>query len=153
MKQLLGGAAYSLMALITAVRFRPYQARLIVEDQLQEGNLLLVAVGNGRQCGGGYQVTPNALVDDGLLDLVLVRDAEFPRWGEIYHEMTNPDLEEHQFVDYYQLKSFTIETLEPFQMNLDGEPVRETRFEFEIVEKCLPVILPAQTPLMSESTG
>ncbi len=151
MKQWLGGAAYSLMAMLTAVRFRPYPARVIVEDQIQEGNLLLVAVGNSRQCGGGYQVAPNALVDDGLLDLVLVRDAEFPRWGAVYYEMTNPDLDDRQFVDYYQLKAFVIETLEPFQMNLDGEPVRETRFEFEILEKCLPVILPGQTPLMSAS--
>ncbi len=151
MKQLLGGAAYSLMGLLTAINYRPYEARLTMEDHLQEGNLLLVAVGNGRQCGGGYQVTPKALLNDGLLDLVLVRDAEFPRWGAVYHEMTNPDLEDRQFVDYYQFKSFTLETREPFQMNLDGEPVEATRFEFEIAESRLPVILPAGSPLMSEA--
>jgi lipid kinase YegS len=151
MKQLLGGAAYSLMGFITALKFRPYEARLIRGEETRSETLLMVAAGNGRQCGGGYQVTPRAVIDDGLLDIVCVREADLTRWAAVYQEMTHPDWEDNEFVDYHQVKSFILETAEPFQMNLDGEPLRATRFEFGICEKILPFVLPAACGLLLES--
>ncbi len=41
-----------------------------------------------------------------------------------------------------------IETDQPLQLNLDGEPMRDTHFEFEIISACLPCILPAHSPLL-----
>ena len=151
MKSMLGGAAYSLMGFITALKFRPYEARLMTNSQTREEQLLMLAAGNGRQCGGGYQVTPRALIDDGFLDIVYVREADFTRWAAVYQEMAHPDWQDNEFVDYQQSKSFTLLTQEPFQMNLDGEPLRATRFEFEICEKALPLILPANCPLLSQT--
>lgn len=151
MKQVLGGAAYSLMGFITALKFRPYEARLISGDETREETLLMLAAGNGRQCGGGYQVAPRAFIDDGLLDIVCVREADLTEWAAVYQEMTHPDWHDNEFVDYRQLKSFVLITDEPFQMNLDGEPLRATRFEFDIREKQLPFVLPSNCALLSES--
>lgn len=148
LKQVLGGAAYSLMGLLTALKFRPYEAKLTIGAEHLEETLLMLAVGNGRQSGGGYQVTPRAWLDDGLLDLVCVRDADLTKWRAVYQEMANPDWHENEYVDYRQLKSFQFETNEPFQMNLDGEPLVETRFEFEIAERRLPFVLPADCGLL-----
>ena len=150
MKQMLGGAAYSLMGFITALNFRPYEARIQLGDEVRRETLLMLAVGNGRQCGGGYQVAPKARIDDGLLDVVLARDAAFVQWKAVYQEMADPDLEDHQFVDYHQAASFKLETDEPFQMNLDGEPLQGNSFEFEILPKRLPFVLPLNCPLLSE---
>lgn len=36
------------------------------------GDLLVLAVGNSRQAGGGHQLCPEALLDDGLLDVSYV---------------------------------------------------------------------------------
>lgn len=33
-------------------------------------------VGNGRLAGGGFEVAPNAMIDDGLLDLLLFPEVE-----------------------------------------------------------------------------
>jgi lipid kinase YegS len=152
MKHVLGAAAYSLMGLITAFKFQPYHAQHAIGEDRREESLLMVAVGNGRQCGVGYQVAPRALLDEGLLDLVCVRDAEFTRWAEVYQERANPDWDENEFVEYHQLKSFALETERPFQMNLDGEPLRATRFEFDILEKKLHFVLPANFELLGDDT-
>ena len=37
------------------------------------GSGLVAIVGNGRQTGGGIQVAPRACIDDGLLDVLVVR--------------------------------------------------------------------------------
>ncbi len=148
LKQVLGGAAYSLMGFLTALKFRPYEAHLMLGAERLEERLLMLAVGNGRQSGGGYQVTPKAWIDDGLLDLVCVRDADLTQWRAVYQEMANPDWHENEYVEYRQLKAFQFETEEPFQMNLDGEPLLGTRFEFEIGERQLPFVLPANCELL-----
>lgn len=148
LKQVLGGAAYSLMGFLTALKFRPYEANLTFGEERVKEKLLMLAVGNGRQSGGGYQVTPRAFIDDGLLDLVCVRDADLTQWRAVYQEMANPDWHANEYVDYRQVKSFQFETEEPFQMNLDGEPLVGNRFEFEIGERQLPFVLPADCQLV-----
>jgi len=147
MKRVLGGAAYSLMAVVTAAKMSPYHARLITPDHVEEGLVLMIAVGNGRQCGGGFQVAPKALLDDGLLDVMIVHDVELSRIGSVLNEILNVGARENEHVFYEQLASFVIESDEPLQMNLDGEPIKDTIFRFETLPRSLPAILPASAPL------
>jgi YegS/Rv2252/BmrU family lipid kinase len=62
----LGGALRALLA----YRVRPIRLRF-AENELHQG-FLLATVANGRCQGGGFWLTPDALLDDGLLDLCLV---------------------------------------------------------------------------------
>jgi lipid kinase YegS len=148
LKKALGGAAYSLMGLVTAAKMNPYECRFTVPDgTVHEGLLLLMAVGNGRQCGGGYQVTPNALLNDGLLDVVAIHDVEMQQLGMVLNEMLDVTAESNQFVTYKQVPAFSLESSRPLQMNLDGEPYRDTKFEFEVLPQTLPFILGPNAPL------
>lgn len=147
LKKALGGVAYSLMGVVTAAKMNPIPCRVTGPDgESREGNLLLMAVGNGRQCGGGYQVTPSALLNDGLLDVVVVHDADISQFGSVLSELmdlTNPD---NQFVAYAQVPSFSLEASTPLQLNLDGEPYRDTAFRFDVLREVLPFILGPEAP-------
>ena len=147
MKRLLGGAAYSLMGMVTAMKLTPYRARLVVQDQLFEGQVIIMAVANGRQCGGGFRVAPNALLDDGLLDVMVVHDVDIPQMGMVFHELTRLGAPGNRYVEYHQLAEFTIESTEPLQWNLDGEPMRVRRCEFSTCARSLSFVLPDAAPL------
>jgi len=150
LKKALGGAAYSLMGLVTAAKMNPYECRFTTPDgTVGEGALLLMAVGNGRQCGGGYQVTPNAILNDGLLDVVAVHDVEVPQLGSVLNELLNLTAEGNQFVTYKQVPAFSLESNRPLQVNLDGEPYRDTKFQFEVIPQALPFILGPDAPLLT----
>ena len=56
-----------------------------------------MAVGNGRQCGGGYQVTPNAVLNDGLLDVVVVHGVEIQQVGLVLHKLLDSTAPSNQF--------------------------------------------------------
>ena len=48
-----------------------------------QGHFVAVAIGNGRQAGGGVPLCPDALVDDGLFDLTMLPDRAFGALGRI----------------------------------------------------------------------
>ncbi len=148
MKKMLGGAAYSLMGLVTAAKMSPYECRFTTPDgTVYEGLVLILAVGNGRQCGGGYQVAPKALLNDGLLDVVVVHDVQMQQFGLVLNELLNLTAETNEFVTYKQVPTFSLESSRPLQLNLDGEPYRDTSFQFEVLPQALPFVLGPEAPL------
>ena len=48
------------------------------KQEVLEDNFLLIAVGNGKWYGGGFKVAPGAKLDDGLLDVNIIRDISIP---------------------------------------------------------------------------
>ena len=137
------------MGLVTALKFQPYQGSITIENGREEGSMIVMAVGNGKQCGGGYQVTPEAAADDGKLDLIVIHDVEIAQLGAVFSELSELQNPANSYVSYRQATSFVIETDEPFQMNLDGEPLRDTRFEFGILPAALPFVIPDDSPLLA----
>ena len=151
LKKAIGGAAYSLMGLVTAAKMTPYRGKLITPDGEQPGSMILMAVGNGRCAGGGYQVAPKALLDDGLLDVMVVVDVDVREFGLLLSELMNLGAAENRYAVYRQLRSFRIQAEQPLHMNLDGEPILDTSFDFDILPRRLPFILPESAPLSGRS--
>ena len=148
LKRTLGGAAYSLTALVMAMRVTPLDVVITTPDRSFEGPVLMLAVGNGRQAGGGIRMTPLARLDDGLLDLVIVRDHPHARFEHLLADLVA--LERHGGAHFDYVKATTIEIVShgPMQFNLDGEPLRGERFAFGVAPRALHVILPADCALL-----
>lgn len=62
------------VAMVAELRvFRPLPFRIVLDDgELWETEAMLVAVGNARSYGAGMQICPNAVLDDGLLDITVL---------------------------------------------------------------------------------
>jgi lipid kinase YegS len=141
-KTLLGGMAYSIMALVKAFQLEPYEGRLILPDRtVKEGSMLIIAVGNSRFAGGGYEVTPRASMTDGLLDLAVVSGLLREDLNRIVEELKDPLNRRNEHLRYHQLSAFTLETGKPLHVNLDGEPIKGTHFEFQCCPEALSMVL------------
>lgn len=68
-----GRSRYTVALLIELARLRPIAYRLVIDGEELRERALLVSVGNNTSLGGGMRVTPGALLDDGLLDVMIVR--------------------------------------------------------------------------------
>ena len=148
LKRALGGAAYSLMGLVTAMKMEPYHARVTIPNgEVVEAELFVVAVGNGRQAGGGYRVAPDALLNDGLLDVMGIVDLDVKQLGAVFSELNDMTAPQNRYVKYARLAAFRIDSDQPLQMNLDGESLRDTSFDFRILPRALDFILPKGAPL------
>ena len=77
-----GRRRYDLAIAAELPRFRPRPFRLVLDGEVWETDAMLVAVGNAQSYGAGMRVTPDAEIDDGLLDVFVlgpVSKVEFVR--------------------------------------------------------------------------
>jgi lipid kinase YegS len=148
LKKAIGGGAYALVGIVTAAKLAPYQGRFAGPHESAEGSFIVMAVGNARQAGGGFQVTPNASLDDGLMDVMAVTDFTTKELGLVINELQDFTNTDNQFVHYRQLPGFEMEVAGKLPINLDGEPYRWDHIKFELLPRCLPVVLPEGCPLV-----
>jgi diacylglycerol kinase (ATP) len=67
-----GASRYTLAMLRELVTLAPIQYRITHDGETFESGGMMMSVGNGVSLGGGMKVTPTAIVDDGLLDILVV---------------------------------------------------------------------------------
>jgi lipid kinase YegS len=148
LKKAMGGGAYALTGIVTAAKMEPYSGRFVSADEEAEGPFIVLAVGNARQAGGGFQVTRNAMLNDGLMDVMAIADFQTKDLGLVIQEAQDFTNTDNQFVHYRQVSGFEIELESALPINLDGEPHRWDHISFELLPQCLPVVLPEGCPLI-----
>jgi len=148
LKNLLGPVAYAVMGAILAMNVHHYRGTLTMPDREITGSGPVAIVGNGRQAGGGLQVTPRARVDDGLLDVLTVRDIPALALLTAARELQelSPDGE---YISYWQTPWAEVHTEEVIPVNLDGEPMQFSSVRYEAVPSAIRLILPPNCPLLS----
>ena len=148
LKKLLGGLAYVVTGLSKLGRIEPQRARLRGPGFAWEGEFIALGIGNGRQAGGGQALCPDALIDDGLLDVTVVP----PLQGELLATVgtalaAGKDAALDGVAVRRQLSWIEIEAPQPLTLNLDGEPVQAMAFRIQCMPKRLRMHLPVDCPL------
>lgn len=148
LKNFLGGGAYTIMGLLKAISFRPYECAIRTPQGAVEGSVVIGAICNGRQAGGGQPLAPHALIDDGLLDVVFLRPFPVASVPQVAAEITGR-VASAEFVMRLRVPWIELEAREPFPINLDGEPIAESRIRFAVAPGCVRLVLPADCPCLS----
>jgi len=148
LKHLLGPAAYAVMGAILAMNVHHYRGRLTLPDREIAGSGPVAIVGNGRQTGGGVQVAPRARIDDGLLDILAVR--EIPALALLTAARELQELSpDGEFISYWQTPWAEVHTEEAIPVNLDGEPMQFSSVRYEVVPRAIRLIVSPNCPLLS----
>jgi len=150
LKNLLGPAAYAVMGAILAMNVHHYRGRLTLPDREIAGSGPVAIVGNGRQAGGGVQVTPSARVDDGLLDVLAVR--EIPALALLTAARELQELSpDGEYISYWQTPWAEVHTEDAIPVNLDGEPAQFSSVRYEAVPSAMRLIVPPNCRLLSRN--
>ncbi|MFF7709294.1 lipid kinase YegS [Pseudomonas sp. NPDC007930] len=147
LKKVLGGAAYLFTGLSRFSELKAAHGRLAGPGFEWEGELLALGIGNGRQAGGGHVLCPEALADDGLLDVCIL-----PAPGEVIGALkallAGGLVLDNLFVRA-RLPWVEVHAGEGLDINLDGEPVKSANLRFAARAKALKVHLPQNCALLS----
>ena len=141
LKKALGGGAYTLVGLVKALKLSPYRGQLLVpHEEPVDGSMLFMAVGNNHFAGGGFDVAPNAGLDDGLLDLTAISLEPGDSLVDLKNELDDPMNPDNRHVHYRQLAEFAIRSERKMHCNLDGEPILKKKFRFSVLPGHLSVV-------------
>ena len=116
------------------------------DETVEEGEFTLVAVGNGSFCGGGFKALPKAVLDDGLLDVIMVkkmtRRAFLALIGKYRKGTYLSSSMAAEYVRYSQCRSLKIVGAERLQICADGEISKERQIELELLPSAIRFSLP-----------
>ncbi|RJG40208.1 lipid kinase YegS [Motilimonas pumila] len=149
LKNLLGGAAYTLTGAVQALNFKPYRGVLESGDNSSEIEFIVGALCNGRQAGGGKVLAPNAKINDGLLDFVYLKAftaLELPMVLEEARAIGAGELVSGDFIVRKQVHWLEFASHEQIPTNHDGEPQYSHRCRYQIVPGAIKLKLPPECP-------
>jgi YegS/Rv2252/BmrU family lipid kinase len=117
----IGRPRYTLAALWHILYCRRRRAILVLDNQVSEDDFLLVIACNTKYTGKGMKLAPRADLSDGKIDVVVVRQASRRQMVQLFRGVFTGSHLGLSCVEYYQVRSFRIETAAPQLLNLDGE--------------------------------
>jgi hypothetical protein len=109
------------------------------------GSLLVLAVGNSRQAGGGRELCPDAIIDDGLLDVSYIINPSLDQIPNIMGNLLDGSSSVSDMKELFgtlRCNWLEVDCPDELQVNRDGEPMRATKYQFEILPHRLYLHLP-----------
>lgn len=137
-----GGWMYLYSILKSYFRYKSSGARIWVDDEVVFNDLMFsLAIGICKYNGGGVQQLPNALADDGLLDLTIIRPVHW--WHIVFRlkKLFNGDIYQIGHVIHAQGRKVKIEAAPSIQLETDGELMGGTPVEVNIRQRAIRVVV------------
>jgi YegS/Rv2252/BmrU family lipid kinase len=128
-----------------AVKLLTYQNKTVEvtldsQQRLQQkANSVIVC--NGRYFGGSMHVGPNAALDDGLFDVVIIGDTTKLEFIANVPKVYRGTHLSHPKVDEYRAKEVRVKAQERMFLQTDGELIGEAPATFQIIPQALHVLV------------
>jgi diacylglycerol kinase (ATP) len=129
LKSVAGRLAYLLGGAKVLFGAEPFICRV----DAQPHNCLLFAVCNAPMVGGGRLIAPDAVLDDGQLDVCLVEDMDLITFLARLREVADGSHIDSPGVKYFRATRLTLEFDRPLMVNADGEVFEASRCEYEVL--------------------
>ena len=140
-KRSFGPLSYLFSAAQIAARRPP---RLLIDSAnaiTGEGSFVLI--GNGRLYGGPFPFFKNAVIDDGLLDVVIFKQLGYLEIIKYMQNVVFSSAIRLPEVEYFQTERLRVTSDEDVPVEIDGELIGECPVEFQIQKQKLRVLVPA----------
>jgi diacylglycerol kinase (ATP) len=103
-----GQMRYNLATLAELRTFKPLPYTLELDGRIHRLDAMLVAVGNGASFGGGLRITEGASLDDGLLDVVIIKPISKPDLVRTYPKLFKGTHVRHPQYEHHLVHTVTV---------------------------------------------
>jgi diacylglycerol kinase (ATP) len=137
LKTIAGRLAYLIGGAQALMEYEPVRATVAAEPGGFRMGLGIhtFAVCNSRLIGGGRLIAPDAIIDDGLLDLCVIEAMGSVEFLTLARKVADGDHVDDPRVRYLQASSITIEFDRETKVNTDGEVLSATRCEYSVLPR------------------
>ena len=135
-----GKLIYFYNLLTSLLSYKNTMATIIIDGETKQANVFSINIGNGRYCGGGMRQTPNAMPDDGLLDVTVINGMgkfEIVRNLKILYDGT---ILSHPKIEGYKCRKIKVTSESIMYIEADGESLGHTPAEFTIIPSGINIV-------------
>jgi diacylglycerol kinase (ATP) len=137
-----GASRYTIAIGLELLRLKPIPYRLVLDGQPLETSAMLVSVGNNVSLGGGMKVTPDAKIDDGMLDVLVVQPLSRIQFLRIFPRVFKGTHLSDPRVAIHRVRSIRIESAVAV-VYADGERIGPAPVDVTVVPGALRIFAPA----------
>ena len=115
-------------------------------EDIYSGKFLLCTIANGSFYGGTFQAAPYAQIDNGIMDLCIVKIYKIPALVKLllpYHKGTHLEkIKDENLISFSRHKQLELKVEKPLLVGIDGEIQFFTELNMEVVPSAIKFILP-----------
>lgn len=116
-----------------------------VDGKHWQGETAVLCVCNGRHYGGGFMPVPEAMPDDGILDVLLIPKVSLLTFARLVGKYAKGRYRDYpQLIQDFHTTQITYRSREELVTVVDGEVLRDTQFTLRLSEKKVNFFYPAQ---------
>jgi diacylglycerol kinase (ATP) len=114
----------------------------MIDEVPWRGRAMFAAVANGPCYGSGVRIAPMAQMDDGWLDITIVREMPLSRLLEAIPIVLRSGDIRWREIERFRCRRFSLRASSPALVHGDGELLGTLPAEFEIIPKAIRVLVP-----------
>ncbi len=135
---------YVIAALKTIATYKSSYVSVYNQELIDSGKQLLIAVGNGKSAGGGFYLTPNAELSDGMFDICLVKGVGILKILRIFPTVFKGKHGKFPEVKFFRTDALHVITENGLPVHIDGEilGLHEKDIQINLKNNALNVISP-----------
>jgi YegS/Rv2252/BmrU family lipid kinase len=143
----LGGLVYAYGALRALLSWRPARFEVELDPPGERHSFMAYTVGacNSKTYGGGMRAAPDALLDDGLLDVVVLESVSKIRFlTRIFPKVFKGTHVHEPNVSVFRAREVSVSADRPFTMYADGDPIGELPVRVRAVPGAVRILVPRE---------
>jgi diacylglycerol kinase (ATP) len=124
----------------TLLFYKEGKVTISSRDQEQESDCFINTISIGRRFAGSFFLTPEAIANDGLLDVCMIRKLNLLQRFKILSMVPKGTHISDRKVDYYQTEKILVDFGKKVPFHVDGELYFDTTFEVGLRPSALHII-------------
>ncbi len=129
-----GKTGYLFSLIVSLLKFKNYELTARFNGKEEHFSALIACVGNGYRFGGGIRMCPEAVLGDGLLDMVVVDDVKKSRMIPAFAKLMKGRIIEEKFTRFERAEHVEIVPERPLTVQIDGELYDGLPFVVDVVK-------------------
>jgi YegS/Rv2252/BmrU family lipid kinase len=138
----MGESRYTYSALMEIMTIKKRHAKLTLEDKTFDEKFIFILGCLTQHTGSAMRMAPRALLDDGLIDIIIVRETNRKKILNVFPKIYSGDHIKSNLVEYHQVSHYSIIPDRQDPMNIDGETIGSTPIDVTVVPKAYEIYVP-----------
>ncbi len=104
-------------------KYKPVDYKVFINNEEIDSSAFLISFANSSQFGNNAYISPNAIIDDGLIDVCMMREFPIVEVGQITYQLFNKRVDKSKYMKIVKTDHVRIVAQQNIKGHIDGEPV------------------------------